>query len=213
MPAPTLFNGKEISNVAPGLGGVERNPQTIHAHTFPGASNEVLLQNAVTMNVQATRQEDALEVVVSISNDLTGHHVPTDSPLRQLILLVRATDNQGKVLEQLEGPVIPEWGGVGNPEEGYNAGLPGKAYAKVLTEFWTEISPSGAYWNPTYIESDNRLAAFETDRTLYQFASPEKGEILVQVSLYYRRSFKEISDQKGWDIPDILMEDYQIELH
>ncbi len=212
MPAPTVLDGKEITNVALQKGGVERDPQTIHAHTFPGASNEVLLQNAVTMSVQTTLKEDSLEVSVSIRNDLTGHDVPTDSPLRQLILLVNVTDNQGNLLELLEGPVIPDWGGVGDPREGYYAGLPGKAYAKVLTEFWTEISPSGAYWNPTYIESDNRLAAFETDHGMYRFALPEKGEIQVHVSLYYRRAFREISDQKGWNIPDILMEEYRIEL-
>ena len=210
MPAPTVLDGKEITNVALQKGGVERDPLTIHAHTFPGASNEILLQNAVTMNVQTIREDDTLKVDVSISNDLTGHHVPTDSPLRQLILLVRATDNQGNLLGLLEGPVIPDWGGVGDPKEGYYAGLPGKGFAKVLTEFWTEISPSGAYWNPTYIESDNRLAAFETDRSQYRFSLPEEGEVIVEVSLYYRRAFKKISDQKGWDIPDILMEKYLV---
>ena len=212
MPAPTVLDGKEITNVAPGLGGVQRDPLSIHAHTFPGAADQALLQNAVTMDVQTILEGDALKVDVSISNDLTGHDVPTDSPLRHLILVVRASDSQGIFLEQLEGPVIPEWGGVGDPEEGYYAGLPGKAYAKVLTEFWTEISPSGAYWNPTTIESDNRLAAFETDRSLYRFALPEQGEIQLEVALVYRRAFREISDQKGWNVPDIVMEEYLLQL-
>ncbi len=212
MPAPTVVDGKPIKNVAVGKGGVERDPNTIHAHTFPGAGDQVLLQNAVSMAVEAGQQGGKLQVDVSIRNDLTGHHVPTDSPLRHLILLVRAVDSQGNVLDQLGGPVVPEWGGVGDPEVGYYAGLPGKAYAKVLTELWTEISPSGAYWNPTTIESDNRLAAFETDRSSYIFVRPAAGNIQVEVQLIYRRAFRELSDQKGWDIQDILMEESHLDV-
>jgi hypothetical protein len=186
---------------------VERDPHSIHAHTFPGAADQNLLQNAVTMVTRAGLEDETLQVDVRISNNSTGHHVPTDSPLRHLILLVRATDSQGMMLQQVEGPVIPDWGGVGDPEKGYYAGLPGKAFAKVLTELWTEISPSGAYWNPTYIESDNRLAAYQMDRSLYRFKLPLEGEIQVQVWLIYRRAFRDLSDQKGWEVEDILMEE------
>ena len=45
------------------------------------------------------------------------------------------------------------------PWAGSYRGVPGKVYAKVLEELWTEISPSGAYWNQTRILSDNRLPA------------------------------------------------------
>jgi hypothetical protein len=58
---------------------------------------------------------------------------------------------------------VPQWGGVGDPHEGHYAGLPGKAFAKVLQEIWTGLSPSAAYWNATRVLSDNRLAAIATD--------------------------------------------------
>jgi len=211
MPAPTPLDGQVLTNVAPGKGGVERDPNIIHAHTFPGAASQELLQNAVTMEVSARREGDQLVVDVSIINDLTGHHVPTDSPLRHLILLVEAVDEQGRVLEQLAGPRVPEWGGVGDPGEGYYAGLPGKTYAKVLTELWTEVSPTGAYWNPTRLESDNRLAAFETDEQSFKFTAPE-GTGWIEVKLFFRRAYKSLMDQKGWDDPDILMEQVILEL-
>jgi len=204
-PGPSLLDGKVITNVAPGKGGVERNPNTIHAHTFPGAASQELLQNAVTMTAESQRDGDQVAVNVSITNDLTGHHVPTDSPLRHMILLVEALDSNDLPLELLEGPTVPEWGGMGDPAEGYYAGLPGKAYAKVLTELWTEISPSGAYWNQTRIESDNRLAAFATDQPTFIFSAP-KGAAKIDVKLLYRRAYKSLMDQKGWDFPDILME-------
>jgi hypothetical protein len=206
MPAPTLLNGELLTNVAPGLGGVERDPLTIPAHTFPGAANAELLQNSVSMEVDAQREDQKLMVEVSITNDKTGHHIPTDSPLRGLILLVDATDKNGNPLALLEGERVPVWGGVGDPTLGYYAGLPGKGYAKILRELWTEIEPTGAYWNPTRIVSDNRIAAFATDASSYAFTAPTDGEVNVRVTLLFRRAFKELMDQKGWDVPDIVME-------
>jgi hypothetical protein len=178
---------------------------------MPGASDETLLQNAVSMTVTAQLEADMLVVQVNVTNDQTGHHVPTDSPLRQLILLVRAVDDRGQSLSLLEGPTVPEWGGVGDPAQGYYAGLPGKSYAKVLEELWTEVQPSGAYWNPTRIVSDNRIAAHSTDKSTYRFAAP-KGSVRVEVELLFRRAFRALSDQKGWDDSDILMEKQAIDL-
>ncbi len=96
-------------------GGVVRDPQTIFSHLMPGASDVELLKNSVTMTVDAKIKGGRLLVDVQIENDKTGHHVPTDSPLRQLILLVNVTDEDGQTLSLLEGETIPDWGGVGDP--------------------------------------------------------------------------------------------------
>lgn len=205
MPLPSLVDGEAIINVAPRKGGVERDPMTIRAHSQLGAMDEEFLQTALAMTLSARVEEGNLVVQVGITNDNTGHHVPTDSPLRHLILLVEATDTGGTPLTQTNGPNVPEWGGVGDPEQGYYAGLPGKAFAKVLEELWTEVSPSGAYWNPTRIVSDNRIAAFETDTSRYTFTLPSDRQAQVEVTLLFRRAFKELMDQKGWDVPDIIM--------
>jgi hypothetical protein len=187
-------------------GGVLRDPQTIFSHLMSGASDVELLQKAVTMTAGATIESDKLIVEVKITNDKTGHHVPTDSPLRQMILLVSATDENEQPLSLFGGETIPEWGGVGDPNLGYYAGLPGKAYAKILSELWTESEPTSAYWNPTRIVSDNRIAAFETDDSTYIFAAPIDGKASIKITLLFRRAFKELMDQKGWNVPDILME-------
>jgi hypothetical protein len=207
MPAPTLLDGQALTNVAPEAGGIERDPLSIHAHTFPGAASQELLQNSVTMTVEASRQSAQLVVRVAITNDRTGHHIPTDSPLRHLILLVQASDAQGNELTLMDGPTVPEWGGVGDPDLGYYARLPGTAYARILQELWTEVAPTGAYWNPTRVLSDNRIAAFATASSEYTFAaSAGEGPITVEVTLLFRRAFVELMDQKGWEVPDILME-------
>jgi hypothetical protein len=164
------------------------------------------------MTVTANLAEGRLAVDIRLTNDKTGHDVPTDSPLRQLILLVEAKDAQGNMLAQVGGDTIPAWGGMGDPARGYYAGLPGKAFAKVLAELWTETSPSGAYWNPTRLVSDNRLAAFATDLSQYVFTAPSQGPISVRVRLLYRRAYRLLADQKGWQIPDTLMTEDAIQL-
>jgi hypothetical protein len=187
-------------------GAVPRDPQSIFSHLMPGAASEELLQSSVSMDVSAERSAGRLEVLVTIVNDQAGHHVPTDSPLRQMILLVNAKGPDGAALEMLEGSRVPEWAGVGKPEEGYYAGQSGKGYAKVLMELWTEITPSGAYWNPTRVLSDNRIPAFGSDQSGYVFAAPVQGKVYLEVTLWFRRAYIELMDQKKWDVPDILME-------
>jgi hypothetical protein len=196
--------------VLPEKGGLERPPGRIFDHRMPGAMDEELLQNAVTMTTTAGREDDIVVVGVTITNDQTGHHVPTDFPGRHLILLVQAADAHGKALTQLHGPQVPEWAGIGDPGEGYYAGLPGKAFAKVLQELWTEISPSVSYWNPTQILSDNRLAASAKDTSTYAFAAPDEGDVKIEITLLHRRAFIELMDEKGWDVLDIVMEQQQV---
>lgn len=204
--------GKSDLIAAADQGGLARDPETIFSHRMPGASDETLLQNTVTLAAEARRDGQTLVVEVSIVNDQAGHHAPTDSPLRQMILLVRAVDDADQALELREGPTIPDWAGAGSPEEGYYAGLPGKGYAKILEEIWTEISPSGAYWNPTRVLSDNRIPALATDTSTYTFAAPRSGAATVEITLLFRRAFKQLMDQKGWDIPDLVMEQQVIQV-
>ena len=116
-------------------------------------------------------------------------------------------DSQGQPLTLLDGSTIPEWGGVGDPAQGYYAGLPGTAYAKILEETWTGISPSGAYWNPTRLVSDNRIQAFGHAVSNYTFALPQESDpVSVDVRLLFRRAFIQLMDQKSWNVDDILME-------
>jgi len=193
-------------------GGTVRDPSTIYSHLMPGASDEDLLQNAVSMRVDAERSEGSVSIEVSITNDQTGHHVPTDSPLRHLILLLEVTDADGTPLQQLEGEQLPEWCGDGDPGQGYYGGLPGKVYAKVLMESWTQVYPTGSYWNPTTVLSDNRLAAYETDTNTWVFSAFGEKPVQVHAQLLFRRAYIELMDQKGWDVPDILMEEELLQL-
>ena len=192
-------------------GGNTRDPATVRSHLMPGATDVGLLQAALTLDVEARRGDGRVDIAVTVTNDRTGHHVPTDSPLRQVLLVVQAAGPDGQPLERVAGPVLPEWTGAGaDPDRGRYAGLAGAAYAKILREPWTGVVPSGAYWNPTVIVSDTRLAALASDTTTYAFAAPPDGAASVRVTLLYRRTFFELAEQKGWDLTDIVMQERRI---
>ena len=184
--------------VYPEQGGL-RPRYPLHNHLMPGAKDEALLQNSVTMTTTARLEGDAVLVGVSITNDKTGHHVPTGVPLRHMILVVQATGADGSSLSLRAGPVLPDW-------TGDYADQPGRYYAKILEDEWTGESPTGAYWRDIRLVEDTRLAAFETDVSQYTFAAPADGPATVEVRLIFRRAFQQLMEWKGWDDPDIVME-------
>jgi len=189
--------------VFPEKGGLIREPQLIASHLQPGASDVELLQNTVMMTVAAVQVLDSVQVTVVITNTDAGHHVPTDFPGRHMILTVSASDAQGQPMGQVDGPVVPEWGGG-------QAGMPGKAYAKVLRDVETGQSPVVSYWKQALIVSDNRIPAMQGDTSVYTFAMPAAGgAVTVAAQLRFRRAFQAVMDAKGWDTPDIVMEEVE----
>lgn len=189
----------------PDKGGLKRNSESIFGHRMPGALDEDLLANAATMETAVERSGNHISVRVTVINDNTGHHLPTDSPLRHLILLVHAKGKDGSALELVDGPRLPKWCGTGDASRGYYAGLPGKVFAKVLEEAWTSVTPTAAYWNPTRVVEDTRIAAFERDTSTYRFIAPRSDPVTIEISLVYRRAYKDLMDRKGWNVPDIMM--------
>ncbi|MCK5585143.1 hypothetical protein KAJ02_03645, partial [Candidatus Bipolaricaulota bacterium] len=203
MPAPSILDGEILTNVAPGKGGVERDPMTIHAHTQPGAADVDLLQDTVDLTLHLKPTDDGfVEATVAITNTKAGHHVPTDYPGRQMILVVTATDEDGTELPLVDGPTLPAWCGD-------QAGLPGVAFAKVLRDVETGEFPVVNYWKQTLIESDNRIAALAIDRSEYRFAGGA-GSATVRAVVFFRRLFQDIAEAKAWDMPDIQMEEAEV---
>lgn len=191
------------TNFAPGRGGLERDPQAIPTHDFPGAADISLLQNTAEVTVAARQEGDNIQIEVSVTNTEGGHHIPTDSPLRQIFLVITATDQQGRILSLESGPTLPDWAGD-------LTGKPGVYFAKILEQLWTEISPTGAYWTQTRIIEDTRLPARETQTSKYIFPAPQSGEVKVEARLIFRRAFFELMQQKGREVPDILMENVTV---
>jgi hypothetical protein len=165
----------------PEVGGLEHPPETIPSHLQIGATDIDLLQNTMSMDVAAQQVLDRLTVTVVITNTGAGHHVPTDFPGRQMILVVAVEDEGGHPLIQYDGDTIPSWGGE-------FAGYPGIAYAKVLRDVDTGESPVVSYWKQTLIVSDNRIPALGTDITHYTFDIPDEGgDLHLTVKLIFIR--------------------------
>jgi hypothetical protein len=186
--------------VYPEQGGLIRPPETIASHLQPGAADVTLLQNTVGMTLQARQARGQVWVTVSITNTDAGHHVPTDFPGRHMILTVGAEDGQGRVLPLQDGSTVPAWGGA-------QAGLPGKAFAKVLRDVQTGEQPVVSYWKQALIASDNRIPALEGDTSTYAFRTGEAGApVTVTAELRFRRAFQAVMDARGWSTPDVVME-------
>lgn len=184
-------------------GGVVRDPATLSSHVQFGLNDDAFMRGTVALNSRAHVAGDHLHVHVSIENVGGGHHMPTGSPMRNMILLVQALDASGRVLPLIEGDRVPDWAGTGSPEQGGYAGLPGRGFAKILVDLveypadprmgrqFSRVYPA-PYWRPTVLASDNRIPAEATDRSTYIFGLPEKGggPYRVRTRLIYRRTFK-----------------------
>jgi hypothetical protein len=193
------------ANFAPGRGGMDRDPNQVFSHNFPGASDVEFLQDTAIMQLDARRNGGRIVVDVRVTNENAGHHIPTDHPMRNILLVVSAETIDGQALELAEGSLVPVWGGVGTEPDDY-AGRPGKGFAKILEERWTGVAPAVAYWNPTVIKEDTRIPARNSDRSNYVFVESGLNPVEVTAELIFRRAFKDLADIKGWNDPDISME-------
>ncbi len=176
---------------------LDRPDGDVRSHRILGTTAE-FLENALSMTMEAEVVGDSVEVEVAITNDQTGHHVPTGVTIRNMILLVEASQaSDGEPLEHTGSTVIHDLGGVGDPAEGYYAGLPGRLYGKI------NIAENGT--SPTFftdavaIVDDNRIPALATDTTNYTFAIPsESGDLEIRARVIYRRSWRALVDGKDW---------------
>ncbi len=184
----------------------QRDPNRIHNHLMPGVNDLDLMQNAVTMETNAEIVDGELMVDVAVTNDQTGHHVPTGSPYRHMILLVTVEDSQGNAVPLKSGAVLPEW-------IGDFSGRPGTYFAKLLQDEWYGELPTAAYWRDISLVEDTRIAAFDTAENQFIFQIEDDEVYKVHVQLLYRRAYQELMEQKGWTDPDILMEEAIIEVN
>lgn len=176
---------------------IQRPAGQVRAHRIEGTTAEYL-ENAVSLVLNAESTDGSLSVDVEVTNDKTGHHVPTGVTVRNMLLVVDAVrEADGQALEHTGAQILSDLAGVGNPEQGYYAGLAGKVYA-VRNHGADGVGPV-FYTEATGVTEDTRIAALATDATHYTFAlPPEGGEIRVRARLIYRRAFRALVDAKQW---------------
>jgi hypothetical protein len=192
-------------------GGILRDPRTLSSHAFAATDDVELMRGAVDLHAEANSDGGELRVRVSVRNAGAGHHLPTGSPLRNLVLLVEATDGRGRPLPLTAGPRVPRWAGEGAPADDNYAGLPGQGFAKVLAELAAypadgargrDFAPAypTPFWRPAVLASDSRIPAGATAVSEYRFGAGD-GPLRVRTRLIYRRTFR--SWRMGTDTGDL----------
>ncbi len=68
----------------------------VNLHQMPGSHSLEQLTKTIGASLAASREGDQLKVSVEVTNRTAGHHVPTGSPLRRLILEVTADAYDGR---------------------------------------------------------------------------------------------------------------------
>lgn len=174
-------------NVAPGRGGIPRDPATLANHRFFDVSQEEMLRRCLKVTASAVPENDALQVAVEVRVEGAGHRVPTGFVDRHLILVVEAFDAKGRPLPLREGDALPA--AVGPTL----AGRAGQLYARQLTNF-DGRSPA-PFWVARPEFTDTRLLPGQAERRAFRFAG---SGTKVRVRLLYRRFWEEVSRTKGW---------------
>jgi hypothetical protein len=181
-----------LTNIAPGKGGIDRDPQSLASHGFPGGQVE-MLRRCLKLSMRLTPEPDSVTVHVEVLAENVGHRLPTGFIDRNLLLVVEGLDRQGKPTHLLAGPKLP-------PSAGRAlAGSPGYLYARQLR---TQDGHPLPFWLAHEEPEDTRLFPGRLDRRQFRFAADTAS---VRVRLVYRRFWQEVAENKGWPDNEVLI--------
>ena len=192
-----------MTNVAPGHGGLDRDPKTLGNHRFFNINHEEMLAACLKLEAAAHRTESGVSVEVGVRAEGVGHRVPTGFIDKQILLVVEgfAAGKESLSLPAMRGPRLPG-------EAGDLASEPGKLFARILKDgqgnapvpFWrAELNPP----------LDTRLEPGRTDRTAYLFP---KETVRIRIRLIHRKFWHAVAEQKGWPDNDTLIKTVIVEL-
>ena len=181
-----------LTNLAPGKGGIPRDPQTLSSHRFTAGDLTAMLRSC--LHVRTAVDENRVRVEVWAED--VGHRVPTGFVDRNLVLSVEGYTEAGGPLGPLAGPTLPAVAGR------ELAGRPGRLYAKLLHDF-DGHSPA-PFWRADPDLTDTRLRPGQPDRCEWAFPP---GLRRVRVRLLYRRFWPEVAAVKGWTDNEIALFD------
>jgi uncharacterized protein (DUF697 family) len=135
----------------------------VNLHAMPGSHSVGQLNRALTAKLTAMRNGETVDVVVKVKNEGAGHRLPTGSPMRQLILVVRATAG------------------------GVTTGTATRTYTRVLADAGGALIEKEhvAFMKAAKVVSDTRLAPDETRSETFSLAMPASKSGRVDATFYY----------------------------
>ena len=190
-----------MSNLAPEMGGIERDPQTLGNHRFFDRSQTEMLRRCLHVSVEAVPEGDSVKVNVRIQADQVGHRVPTGFVDRNLVLVLEAFGSNKSAMMPIDGPTLsslagPPW-----------TGQAGKIYAKRLTDF--DGKGPVPFWRARPEVEDNRLSPGRPDSLEWRFPS---NATRWRLRVIYRRFWPETVKTKGWPVDDLAVVDQEISI-
>lgn len=134
----------------------------VNLHQMPGSHSLEQLTSAVKAQLSAVREGDKIKVSVDLTNQKAGHSFPTGSPLRRLILEVRADSPTGHFREE-------------------------RVYARqVADQSGKPIEREHlAFIKAAKVLSDTRLAPGEKRTETFTFTMPPGGQTNVKATFLY----------------------------
>jgi hypothetical protein len=174
-----------MTNIAPGKGGIERDPRTLASHHVPGATH-AMLQRCLRVKTAVSRRDRQVFVTVTTQAHDVGHRVPTGFIDRHLILTVEARNQREESLAPRAGPVLPDRAGKSL------AGRAGWIYGKQHLHASGQPLP---FWLDAAELLDTRLESEVADER--QFTFPAEA-VSVRVRLVYRRFWDVVAQSRAW---------------
>jgi hypothetical protein len=135
----------------------------VNLHAMPGSHSVTQLNKAVTAKLTASRNGQTIDVAVQVKNEGAGHYLPTGSPMRQVILEVRATSAGVAVASEK------------------------RTYTRVLADAGGKAIEKEyvAFLRATKVLSDTRLAPDETRLETFTFKVPAGQSARIDAIFYY----------------------------
>jgi hypothetical protein len=180
-----------FTNIAPGKGGIDRDPQSLASHLFPGGQTD-LLRRSLRLAVRLVKEDRMVRALVEVRAEDVGHRVPTGFIDRNLVLVVAGLDGCGMSVPLVKGTQLPAAAGKDLK------GQPGWLYAKLL-DGPDENGPV-PFWRQHGSMRDTRLVPGQPDRRSFFFPANVRH---VRVQLIYRRFWPDVARAKGWPDNDI----------
>ncbi len=190
----------KMTNLAPGHGGIERDPRTLANHRFFDGSHEQMLRQCLQLSAEARREQEGVRLEVRLRVEGAGHRVPTGFIDRHLILTVDTEDERGSRLDAT-GPHLPDAAGVELKDR------PGLLFAKLLTD--RRGRGPLPFWDAAAEEHDNRLRPGQEERTTFRLPSSARR---VTVRVIYRKFWQEVARTKGWPDDDLVVAERRLRL-
>jgi len=135
----------------------------INLHQMPGSHSLEQLTKAVRAQLNAVRDGGQLRVTVDVENQTAGHYLPTGSPLRQLVMELRADSAGGQHFK----------------EERVYARTVADQHGTVL------MREHFAFLKAAKVVSDTRLAPGEKRTETFQFPIPKGSQTQVKATFWY----------------------------